>query len=194
MMVDTRDDLLEQIKGCAGEIKELEVKRTEGLRRLKRLAEAVLSGGGPDVAGFTKIRDDIEYADAMLAELRNWHKNAQLELWQFDLDALKAELLKAVQAVRDTRTEILQCQTDKSAYLRDASGAGTTLAEKTEKVAAFDVLMVDARSRAQTATTYRDKLRADLEVMQSNYNELAKEFGWPIEPEKPEPAPQFGLT
>jgi hypothetical protein len=190
----TRDGFLIDIADFDEQIAAFRAQRDEAVRSIGPMVDDILASGDDYTAPFAEIRDTVEYCDAVIGELAKRKRQEQLDLWRFDLDALKAEVLKAIQDATDTRREIIQVQTDKTNYLRAAGANGATRAEKDDKMANFDILLVDARSRAHAAEVYRDKLKADLQAMQSGYNAVAREEGWTLEPEKAEPARMYGLT
>jgi hypothetical protein len=175
-----REDLLETIADLEEMIHEFEIRRDQAIQAIEPMTALILSSGRTDMKKFIEIRDSLDYSKTVLAELGKKHRQAQLELWQFDLQAKIDELKKAIKAATDARLNILQTQTDKTNYLRAARE--DTPEQKKDRITNFDILLVDARSQAHTAETHREKVRAELEYMQASYNEIAMEAGWKLEP------------
>ena len=187
-----RIELSNKIDELSANIQDYEVKSAAAHADIAGLVDQAIAEHAYDLKRVWIVLSNITFLEMLLSELHTRLRAARFALWQHDLEAQKSERGKAAKAATDARLETLNCQADKSNYLRAAKGVPHE--DQADRIANYDILLIDARSKANSTATYRDKAKAALESMQAEYNEIAKENGWPLEPEKPEPVPMIGLS
>ncbi len=181
-----RDELANTVDGLAKSVVDFNGKLDTAKTELRSLAsEIYLEGKSVSMAKFTSAKSKLDFYTFLVAEGRPLLKDARYSLWCYDLDALEKDYKSATQTCHELRQAVARAQTDKGLFLKETSKRCKT-PEYVERLANLDIALADARSRSQVAVNQRDRVKAELQAMKADYNELARVEGWPLEVE---PAP-----
>lgn len=140
----------------------------------------------PDVDKFTTAQTTVEFYEAILARLFEDSRKARLDLWTFELEAARAELLKMGEAYGTAKARLNQAILDKGNFLRGAVGRAV-IEESAERLSSLEILIVDYRTQLHNAERNRNIAKRNLAELEKAYNDEADELDAPKIPEPVNP-------